>query len=132
MWIDFIKNTEKSPGDFRRLAIASVKDHQLKLMWKTLIIRQNLIINERVASIVYVVIEMKQLNKCSKLALKEYKNRYDCMGKVIYWELYKKLNFRYTGKRYMHRLDAVLENELHKILWDKQIIQPKPEDQIWF
>ena len=32
-----IKNTEKSPGDLRRLAVTqtSLKDHQLTLMWKT-------------------------------------------------------------------------------------------------
>ena len=32
------QNTEKSPGDLRRLAVAQtpVKNHQLKLMWKTL------------------------------------------------------------------------------------------------
>ena len=34
------ENTEKSPGDLRRLAVTQtpVKDHQLTLMWKTLII----------------------------------------------------------------------------------------------
>ena len=32
------QNTEKSPGDLRRLAVtqSSVRDHQLTLMWKTL------------------------------------------------------------------------------------------------
>ena len=32
------RNTEKNPGDLRRLAVAQtpVKNHQLKLMWKTL------------------------------------------------------------------------------------------------
>ena len=32
------QNTEKSPGDLRRLAVTQspVKDHQLKPMWKTL------------------------------------------------------------------------------------------------
>ena len=32
------QNTEKSPGDLRRLAVtqSSVKDHRLTLMWKTL------------------------------------------------------------------------------------------------
>ena len=31
------QNTEKSPGDLRRLAVTQtpVKDHQLMLMWKT-------------------------------------------------------------------------------------------------
>ena len=32
------QNTEKSPGDVRRLAVTQTpeKNHQLKLMWKTL------------------------------------------------------------------------------------------------
>ena len=33
------QNTEKSPGDLRRIAVTQspVKDHQLTLMWKTLL-----------------------------------------------------------------------------------------------
>ena len=36
------QNTEKNPGDLRRLAVTQtpVKDHQLKLMWKTLMNKQ--------------------------------------------------------------------------------------------
>ena len=34
--VEIGQNTEKSPGDFRRLAVIPVKDHQLTLMWKTL------------------------------------------------------------------------------------------------
>ena len=36
--IEIGQNTEKSPGDLRRLAVTQspVKDHQLTLMWKTL------------------------------------------------------------------------------------------------
>ena len=36
--IEIGQNTEKSPGDLRRLAVIQtpVKDHQLTLMWKTL------------------------------------------------------------------------------------------------
>ena len=36
--IEIYQNTEKSPGDLRRLAViqTSVKDNQLTLMWKTL------------------------------------------------------------------------------------------------
>ena len=38
--IEIGQNTEKSPGDLRRLAVTKtpVKDHQLTLVWKTLII----------------------------------------------------------------------------------------------
>ena len=38
------------------------------------------------------------INKCSKLAQEEYKTRRDWVGKVIYWELCKKLKFDYTFK----------------------------------
>ena len=36
--IEIGQKTEKSPGDLRRLAVTDtpVKDHQLKLMWRTL------------------------------------------------------------------------------------------------
>ena len=36
-----LKNTEKSPGDLRKLALTQtpVKAHQLSLMWKTLMIK---------------------------------------------------------------------------------------------
>ena len=36
--IENSQNTEKSPGDLRRLAVIQtpVKNHQLTLMWKTL------------------------------------------------------------------------------------------------
>ena len=30
-----------------------------------------------------------KINKCRKLAQKEYNTRYDWVGKMIYWELYK-------------------------------------------
>ena len=37
------QNTEKSPGDLKRLAVTQspVKDHQLTLMWKTLMSNNN-------------------------------------------------------------------------------------------
>ena len=40
------QNTEKSPGDLRRLAVTQspVKDHRLTLMWKTLMSNNNIII----------------------------------------------------------------------------------------
>ena len=37
-----------------------------------------------------------KINECSKLAPKEYKYRYDRVGKVIHWELCKKLKFHQT------------------------------------
>ena len=47
---------------------------------------------------------------------KEYKCRYDWVGKLIHRELRKKLKFDHTDKWYMHKPESVLE--MHKILWD--------------
>ena len=43
------------------------------------------------------------------------------MGKVIHWELCKKLNFDHTNKWYMHNQESVVEKETHKLLWDFEI-----------
>ena len=51
-----------------------------------------------------------------KLVQKEYKTRHDWMGKVIHWELCKKLKFDHTNKWYMHYPVSVLENNTHKLL----------------
>ena len=56
-----------------------------------------------------------------KLVQKEYKSRHDCVGKVIYRELCKKLKFDHTNKWYMHNPESVLENETHKLVWDFDI-----------
>ena len=52
--------------------------------------------------------------------LKEYKTRYNCVGKVIHWELCKKFRFSHTNKWYMHNKESILENGMHKLLWDFQ------------
>ena len=39
------------------------------------------------------------------------------MGKVINWEMRKKLKFDHTNKWYMHNPASVLENETYKLLW---------------
>ena len=57
----------------------------------------------------------------SKLAQKEYKTRHDWVGKVIHWELCKKLKFDHTNKWFMHNLASVMENETHKFQWDFDI-----------
>ena len=61
------------------------------------------------------------ISKCSKLAQKEYKTRHDWFGKVIYWEMCKKMKFDHTNKWYMHNPAPVLENNTHKLLWDFDI-----------
>ena len=37
-------------------------------------------------------------SECSKLAQKEYKARYDWVGKVIHWEMCKKFEFDHINK----------------------------------
>ena len=59
--------------------------------------------------------------KCSKLARKEYKTRHDWVGKVIHLELCKKMPSYHTTKWYMQNSESILENEIHKILWDFEI-----------
>ena len=61
------------------------------------------------------------ISECSKLAQKEYKARYDWVGKVIHWEMCKKFKFHHTNKSYMHNPAPVLENDTHKLLWDFDI-----------
>ena len=51
-----------------------------------------------------------------KLAQKEYETWHDWVGKVIHWELSKKLKFDHMNKCYMHNPESVLENETHKLL----------------
>ena len=44
------------------------------------------------------------ISEGSKLAQKEYKSRHDWVGKVIHWELCKKLKLHHTNKWYMQKL----------------------------
>ena len=55
--------------------------------------------------------------ECNKLAQMKYKIRHDWIGKVIYWELCKRLEFDHTSKWYMHKPKPIQENKTHKILW---------------
>ena len=57
----------------------------------------------------------------SKFAQKKYKTRHECVGKEIYWELFKKMKFDHTKKWYMYNSESVLENKTHKLLWDFEI-----------
>ena len=43
------------------------------------------------------------------------------MGKVIHWEMCKKLKFDHANIWYMHYPAPVLENDTHKLLWDFDI-----------
>ena len=59
-------------------------------------------------------------SECSKLA-QEYKTRHNWVGKVIHWEMGKNFKFDHTNKWYMHNPASVLENDMHKLLWDFDI-----------
>ena len=61
------------------------------------------------------------INECSKLAQKEFKNKHDWVGKVIHWELCKKVKFRHTTKWYMQKPETVLENETYQIFLNLEI-----------
>ena len=61
------------------------------------------------------------ISDCSKLAQKEYEARHNWVGKVIHWEMCKKFKFDHTNKWYMYNPAPVLENDLHKLLWDFNI-----------
>ena len=60
---------------------------------------------------------------------KGYKSRHDWVGKMIPWELCKRLKFVHADKLYIHK--PVLKRETHKIHWhfeiqiDNQIQTPR-------
>ena len=56
------------------------------------------------------------ISECSKLAQKEYKARYDWVGKVNHLEMCRKFQFDHTNKRYMLNPAPVQENDMHKLL----------------
>ena len=58
------------------------------------------------------------ISEGSKLAQKEYKTRHDWVGKVIHWEMCEKFKFDRVNKWYMHDPASVLENDIHKFLYD--------------
>ena len=47
--------------------------------------------------------------------------RHDWVGKVILWEICKKFKIDHANKWYMHNPAPILENDIHKLLWDLDI-----------
>ena len=94
----------KSLGDLRRLVVtqSSMKNCLLELVWE------------------------RHKEGCIKLAQKEYKTRLDWEDKVIHWEMCKKLRFDHTNKWYMQKPTAVLENDIHRLLWNFDIQNGSP------
>ena len=61
------------------------------------------------------------ISEYSKVTHKKYKSRHDWMGKMIHWELRKRLEFDVAFKWNMYKPGSILENKTHKILWDFEI-----------
>ena len=53
---------------------------------------------------------------CSRLAQKEYKRRYDNLGKIVHWKLARKCNFEARDEWYEHEPESLLQNEDYKVL----------------
>ena len=81
----------------------------------------------------WVVWGWKWSNECSKLVQNRYKTRHDWVGKVIHWEVCKKLKFHCKTKWYLHKSESSRENEKHKPFWDfekhtnRQILARQPD-----
>ena len=136
--VEIGQNTEKSSGD-----LLSYRLQQLMLIWKNFQKSESLLIAAQNTAIKTKHIKAridkshqnsrrrlcgerdetinKVISESSKLAQKEYKTRHDWVGKVIHWELCKKLKFDHTNKWYNDNPESVLKNETHKLLWDFDI-----------
>ena len=51
------------------------------------------------------------IRESSKLEENKYKTRHDWVGKVIHWELCRRLKFDHTNIWYMHEPKSILENK---------------------
>ena len=58
------------------------------------------------------------VSECAKLAQKEYKRRYDSLGRYVHWQFCEKLGFNRAGFWYEHEPESVVDNENFKILCD--------------
>ena len=59
-------------------------------------------------------------------ALNKYKKRHDWVGKLIHWELCKRLNFVHIDKWYTYKPAFNQGNETFKILWEFQVQNGSP------
>ena len=101
---------------------------KMKLAQKESKSRYNFFLPELIFRFFYLIfviigshISLWIISECVKQAQKEYKTRHDWVGKVINWELCKKMTFDHTTKWSMQKLDSVPENDPHKILWDVEM-----------
>ena len=70
---------------------------------------------------------INHISKCNKLVQKEFKTRYDWLGKFLHWELCKKFKFDHTNKCYGCNPESVLENVTHKLL--SQMTRPSDSQE---
>ena len=68
------------------------------------------------------------VNYIRNLARKGFKTKYDWVGKIILWELWKRLRFNHATKWCLQKPESVQENETHWILldFDIQMYHPIP------
>ena len=73
------------------------------------------------------------MSKCSKLAQREYKRRYDNFTRMVHWKLYEKFNLKKPEKWYLHNPQNVSENVNHKLMYemnmqcDNIIVERRPD-----
>ena len=106
-----------------------VKNHQLTLVWKTLIkkkMKMMIIISSSSSSKQASVMWRKRWDSQSHKQQTSTKIVHDYVGKVIHWESCKGFKFGQTNKWYIHKPEYVRENEMHLILWDHQILVRRP------
>ena len=88
------------------------------------VLKQNLIISNKIASVDCVEAEMKWLinnKRMQQTNTKEVQDLPDWVGKLIHWKLCKRVKFDHTTKGLMHKSESVLENQTHKILQDFEV-----------
>ena len=81
----------------------------LRLMWED---------SKKVALRTKWKLIIRKCRLCGEKHKRSNKTGHSWVGKVIPWELCKRLKLDHTTKWYMHKSELILENETHKFLWD--------------
>ena len=69
----------------------------------------------RAVDIVSTLSSLRSNSNNNKLALKKYEAIHNLVGKVVQWELCKKLKFDHLTKSCMHKPEFILGNEMYEI-----------------
>ena len=89
----------------------------VNLLWKTIRLRRY---KNSLAELIIINSKCRLYDDRDK-TINHIKSRHDWVGKVIHWELFKKLKFDHVNKKYIHNPESILEKERHKFLWDFEI-----------